>query len=187
MEYTMKERLEKIMNECIDSAETNPVKLFYKIAAMDFVRIHGPEHHFLDGACILTAFCNAGGKVDLKSGLKKIWDESVKMPGAMCGNWGVCGAVASVGAALAFIDSTGPLSKADWGKHMLYTSKALSNLASTGGPRCCKRDAFFAFETAVEYINENYEVKIPVCEIKCAFSRKNEQCLKERCPFYVKN
>ena len=187
MEHTMEERLERIMNECINSCETNPVKLFYKIASMDFVRIHGPEHHFLDGACVLTAFCNAGGKADLKSGLKKICDESVKMPGAMCGNWGVCGAVTSVGAALAFIDSTGPLSEVDWGKHMLYTSKALLNLASTGGPRCCKRDAFFAFETAVDYINKNYDVKICADEIKCAFSHKNEQCLKERCPFYVKN
>lgn len=187
MEYTMEERINHIMHECLNSKETDPVKLFFKIACMDFVRIHGPEHHFLDGACILTAFCNAGGNADLKAGLGHIAEESVKMPGAMCGHWGVCGAVTSIGAALGFIDKTGPLSKKDWGKHMECTSKALASLAKTGGPRCCKRDAFFAFLAAVEYINENYAVKMPVSEIRCAFSHRNEQCLKEGCPFYVKN
>jgi len=187
MRYTMKGRIKSIMCECLNSKETNPIKLFYKIAAMDFVRIHGPEHHFLDGACILTVFHNAGGNIDLKADLKRIAEESFKMPGAMCGHWGVCGAVTSVGSALSIIDGTGPLSEDDWGKHIQYTSNALSCLAQTGGPRCCKRDAFFAFGSAVEYINENYEVKIPVSGIKCAFSHRNEQCLKERCPFYVKN
>lgn len=184
MEYTMNERIENIIRECLNTTETNPIKLFYKIAKSDFVRIHGPEHHFLDGACILTAFYNAGGKIDLKAALKKLEEQSVKMPGAICGQWGVCGAVTSVGAALAIIDNTGPLSVTDWGLHMQYTSKALSGIAKTGGPRCCKRDAFFAMKTAVEFINENYEVSIPVSEIKCTFSPKNEQCLKERCPFY---
>ena len=105
----------------------------------------------------------------------------------MCGQWGVCGAVTSIGAALAIIDNTGPLSTSDWGLHMQYTSKAVMEIAKTGSPRCCKRDAFFAMKTAVDFINENYNVKIPAGGIKCAFSMRNEQCLKERCPFYGKN
>lgn len=187
MEYTMIERIERILHECLLSKEVDPIRLFYKIAEMDFVRIHGPEHHFLDGACILVAFYNAGGNIDLREGLARIAEQSLKMPGAMCGHWGVCGAVSSIGAALSVIDRTGPLSEADWGKHMLYTSAALADLASTGGPRCCKRDAFFAFRAAVKFINENYNVKIHTDEIKCAFSHKNAQCLKERCPFYVES
>ncbi|MBR6729534.1 MAG: hypothetical protein IKL80_05160, partial [Clostridia bacterium] len=160
MEYTQNERIERIMKECLASDEKNPVKLFFSVAKLDFVRMHGPEHHFLDGACILTAFYNAGGEINLKEGLEKLSEESCKMPGAMCGYWGVCGAVTSIGAALSIIDKTGPLSGEDWGRHMQYTSAALSHLAATGGPRCCKRDAFFALEAAVEYINSHYAVKI---------------------------
>ncbi len=186
MEYTMENRIELIMRECLVSDEKDPIKLFYKIACKDFVRIHGPEHHFLDGACIITAYKNAGGNIDLKESLLQIAERSLKMPGAMCGHWGVCGAVTSIGAALSVIDETGPLSTSDWGKHMQYTSKALSELAQTGGPRCCKRDAFFAFLSAIEYINNNYDVKLPVSDIKCIFNHRNEQCLKERCPFYAK-
>lgn len=186
MEYTMDERNEKIIEECIKTNEINPIKLFYKIASKDFVRMHGPEHHLLDGACILTAFYNAGGNIDLKLALKKLCEQSEKMPGAICGQWGVCGAVTSIGAALAIIDNTGPLSKEDWGLHMQFTSNALMELGKTGGPRCCKRDAFFAMKTAVKFINKNYCVKISGENIKCMFSKMNEQCLKERCPFYEK-
>ncbi len=187
MEYTMENRIKLIEEACINSDEINPIKLFYKIAVKDFVRIHGPEHHFLDGACILTAFYNNGGKVDLKESLEKLKEESLKMPGGMCGYWGVCGAVTSVGSVLSIIDESSPMSKEDWGKHMKFTSDALLNLSRTGGPRCCKRDAFFAMNSVISYINENYDVKIPQSEIKCVFSHKNEQCLKERCPFHEKN
>lgn len=41
--------------------------------------------------------------------LSKILKEGLKMLGAMCGLWGVCGAVTSIGAALSIIDGTGPL------------------------------------------------------------------------------
>lgn len=73
-----------------------------------------------------------------------------------------------------------------WGKHMEFTSKALMRLAGVGGPRCCKRDAFLAFEEAVAFINENYNVNLEKGLIECRYSPRNEQCIKERCPFYNK-
>lgn len=73
-----------------------------------------------------------------------------------------------------------------WGKHMEFTSKALCSLSQVGGPRCCKRDAFLSFQKAIEYINENYNVELESGRIECCFSEKNEQCIKERCPFYKK-
>lgn len=183
MEYTMSQRTELIAKECLSSKEKDPIKLFCLIASKDFVRIHGPEHHFLDGACILTAFKNCGGDICLDEGLAWMSEQSIKMPGAICGYWGVCGAVTSVGAALSFIDKTGPLSRDDWGKHMELTSHTLMKLSSTGGPRCCKRDAFFAIQSVTEYINANYDVTIPQSNIKCIFGSENPQCLGNNCPF----
>ena len=187
MDCTMNERVSQAAKVCLESDEKNPVRLFGIIAALDCIRIHGPEHHFIDGACILTAFRNSGGEINLEEGLNWLYEQTVKMPGGMCGHWGVCGAVTGIGAALSFIDKTGPLSGKDWGKHMKFTSDALSRLSKTGGPRCCKRDAYFAFSAAVQYINENYDVTIPPEDIKCSFSRRNEQCLKKACPFYEKD
>ena len=181
----MEVRAKKIIEACLQESSCNPVEIFHKIAQMDFVRIHGPEHHILDGAALLTAYYNAGGKIDLEDSLNELMNRGMKMPGATCGMWGVCGAVSSMGAALSIIDGTGPLSSDDsWGKHMEFTSKALGNLAEVGGPRCCKRDAFLSFQKAIEFVNENYEAKLDIGNIECVYSDRNEQCIKERCPFY---
>ena len=185
MNYTLAEKSELIIQECMKINSVNPYEIFNEIAGKDFVNIHGPEHHVLDGACILTAFYNAGGKIDLYPALQKLMAEGQRMPGAVCGLWGVCGAVMSIGAALAIIDGTGPLSTDDWGSHMEYTSQALYGLSKIGGPRCCKRDAFLSMEKAVSYIRERYGITLELPVIKCGFSSKNSQCIGKRCPYNV--
>lgn len=185
MEYTIQQRAQLIIAECMKIKSTDPYKIFRTVAGKDFVRIHGPEHHILDGACILTAFHNAGGKIDLSAALQKLMHEGLRMPGAACGLWGVCGAVTSIGAALAIIDGTGPLSTDDWGSHMEYTSAALARLAKTGGPRCCKRDAFLSLEQAVGYIKKRYGIALPMSPIRCDFSSLNTQCINKRCPYHA--
>ena len=185
MEYSLQQRAELIIAACMEKSSTDPYEIFHAIAPEDYVRIHGPEHHVLDGACILTAFRNAGGNIDLRAALQKLMVEGLRMPGAACGLWGVCGAVTSIGAALAIIDGTGPLSTEDWGSHMEYTSTALARLAKTGGPRCCKRDAFTAMEQAVGYIQKRYGVTLDMPLIQCDFSSQNAQCIGMRCPYHA--
>ncbi len=187
MEDTLQQRSEKIVSACLQEKSKNPIDIFHYIAKQDFVRMHGPEHHILDGAAVLTAFYNAGGNIELRGSLQEMMKRGMQMPGATCGQWGVYGAVSSIGAALSIIDGTGPLSADDsWGSHMLYTSAALGRLAKVGGPRCCKRDAFLALKEAVEYINEHYDLSLQMSEMKCDYSDCNEQCIRQRCPFYKK-
>ena len=185
MPMTIEEKANQIVEDIRQEKGINPVHIFKNMAKKDYISIHGPEHHILDGACILTAFYNAGGEISLDESLHKIVREGLRMPGAMCGLWGVCGAVASVGAALAVIDGTGPLSDdGSWGEHMKFTSEAIAELGRINGPRCCKRDAMIAFKKGIEYINEHYSVALEYEEQKCEFSDQNRQCIKEKCPFY---
>ena len=185
MPMTIEEKANQIVEDIRQEKGTNPVHIFKNMAKKDYISIHGPEHHILDGACILTAFYNAGGEISLDESLHKIGREGLRMPGAMCGLWGVCGAVASVGAALAIIDGTGPLSDdGSWGEHMKFTSEAISELGRINGPRCCKRDAMIVFKKGIEYINEHYNAALEYEEQKCEFSDQNRQCIKEKCPFY---
>ena len=187
MEYTMEKRFERIVADCLQEKSSNPIEIFNRIAEKDYIRIHGPEHHVLDGVAILTAFANAGGSIDLKKAFEELVKRGSQMPGATSGQWGVCGAVSSMGAALSIIDGTGPLSTdSSWGEHMRFTSAALSALADVGGPRCCKRDAYLAFLKAVDFINARYDVELEKSDIKCGFSKNNQQCIKGRCPFYKK-
>lgn len=182
---TLAEKGELIIRDIKKEKGINPVQIFKNIAQNDYISIHGPEHHVLDGASILVAYKNAGGQLDLDAALEKLMFEGLRMPGAMCGLWGICGAITSVGAALAIIDGTGPLSTdGTWGDHMQYTSKTIGELGRINGPRCCKRDAMVAFKNGIEYIRANYKVELEQEEVKCQYSHLNAQCIKERCPYY---
>jgi len=175
----------KIITDIRKYKSRNPAHIFRQMAKKPYISIHGPEHHVLDGACILTAYRNAGGKIDLEEGLEKLLVHGLQMPGGMCGLWGICGAVASVGAALAIIDGTGPLSDdGSWGNHMSFTSRATEQLGLINGPRCCKRDALIAMKHAVAYINEHYDVHLEYDRKDCRFSDRNQQCIGIVCPFY---
>ena len=46
----VEERAKKIVEACLQETSKNPIEIFYDIAQMNFIRIHGPEHHVLDGA-----------------------------------------------------------------------------------------------------------------------------------------
>lgn len=180
----MEDIAKQIVEECKKYTGTNPVEIFNEVAKKDFVRIHGPEHHILDGACLLVAFKNAGGDVDLEKGLNWIITQGLKMPGTQCAYWGVCGAVTSIGAALSLIDKTGPLATdGSWGRKMLVTSKAIQRIGEINGPRCCKRDAYISFEAAVDFVNSNFGVRLQSEKIKCSFSGKNQQCIGNKCPY----
>ena len=114
---TVREKAELIVKDIKKEQGTNPVVIFKQIAKKEYVSIHGPEHHILDGASLLVAYKNAGGEIDLEQALDRLMAEGLRMPGAMCGLWGICGAITSIGAALAIIDGTGPLSTdGTWGK-----------------------------------------------------------------------
>lgn len=187
MDYTPGNKYRLIKEEIVKSISKNPIDIAREIMHREFINIHGPEHHFLDGAAFLVAYNNAGGNIDVPNCLDELAKRTIKMPGAMCGNWGICGSLASVGAALSIIHSTGPLSTDEFYKHnMEYTSKVLTEMSKIGGARCCKRNAFLSLSYAVKFVKEKYGIEMDLGKIECEFSPSNKQCLSDKCPFYKK-
>ena len=110
--------------------ELDPIKIIKNLMNKDFINIHGPEHHFLDGASFLVALHNNGLNINLEEALDKLKERTIKMPGEMCGFWGICGSVASLGACLSIIDENGPLSNdVSYSKHMDFTSKLINKMS----------------------------------------------------------
>ena len=68
-----------------------------KIILSPYIYMHGPEHHVMVGAALLTAYHNAGGKVELEKALPEMYRRGKEVPGGACGFWGACGAVFSTG------------------------------------------------------------------------------------------
>lgn len=175
---------EQIKRDCLRAETSDPIALIVDLMQRDSIKIHGPEHHMLDGACFLTALHHAGMEFDLGAALDELIVRSKKMPGATCGQWGVCGSAASLGAALSIIHGTGPLSGDQYYKdNLLYTSQALRRIAEVGGPRCCKRNAFLSIMEGIDFAAQHYGVELPKREICCEFSAENQQCIGSRCPF----
>lgn len=95
MEYTLQEKYDKIKSAVLGCDDKDPVKIARTRQGRG-VREHArPEHHFLDGAAFLMAYRNAGGAIDAEASLDELAKRTMKMPGAMCGYWGVCGSVAA--------------------------------------------------------------------------------------------
>ena len=186
MAYTQTEKYDRIRAAALAAAGADPVRIVQTVMAREFIGMHGPEHHFLDGAAFLAAYKNAGGSIDLPAALDALAERTRAMPGAMCGLWGVCGAAASVGAALSVIHVTSPLSTDEYYKdNMELTSRILARMSSIGGARCCKRNAFLALSIGAAFMREKYGVPMQTGRIECTFSAQNRQCLGTKCPFHA--
>ena len=183
--YSLEDKYVHIKNILVKSKSKNPIKLINEIMNLDFINMHGPEHHFLDGACFLVAYANCVEEFDINIALDKLAERTIKMPGAMCGYWGVCGSVTSLGAALSIINNTSPISDTEYYKdNMKFSSSTISIMSKIGGPRCCKRNAYISLSNAIEFVKNEYNVGIETENIECSFSLKNKQCIKVKCPYY---
>ena len=188
MEYALKDKYALIRREVMKSDSKDPVEIARSVMDKDFVSMHGPEHHFLDGAAFLMAYFNAGGAIDRDICLNELENRTIKMPGAMCGYWGICGSVAAVGAALAIIHGTGPLSANEYyADNMKFTSSVIAKMAEIGGARCCKRNAFLSLSTGAAFVKEHYKIPMETDEIICTYYPLNAQCLGNKCPYHPKS
>lgn len=177
--------MNNIKQMCLNETSTNPYEIAKRLMQDAAIPMHGPIHHILDGAAFMTALHNAGVEFNLDAALDELTARGSLMPGATCGKWGVCGSASSLGAAMAIIHGTGPLSDNDfYSDNMYLTSHILEKLANIGGPRCCKRNGFTAIDTAIDFVKEKYGITLEKSEITCEFSSQNQQCIKERCPYH---
>lgn len=175
--------IDKIVKFCLSETSKNPAEILLKLTGMDFCHMHGPEHHIIVGSSLLTAYKNAGGKLDLPSALTEMQKRGSQIPGGACGFWGACGAGISAGIFLSIALKATPLSKEEWSMCNLLTSRILAEIANIGGPRCCKRDSYIAVLTACDFVKEKLGVVMEKQKIVCGYSRNNNQCLGVKCPF----
>ncbi len=176
--------MDSIIGICLHETTKNPVRLLEKLMSMPFCHMHGPEHHVMVGAALLTAYKNAGGDIDLAKVLPEMYSRGKSVPGGACGFWGACGAGISAGMYMSIVTKSTPLADKAWGLSNMMTSRALSKISETGGPRCCKRDSYLTVIEAIRFTEEQLGVKMESDNITCSRSDMNNQCIKARCPFY---
>lgn len=179
--------MDAIIALCLEESSKNPVEIIEKMMNMEFCHMHGPEHHVMVGAALLTAYRNAGGELDLASALTEIMKRGREVPGGACGFWGACGAGISTGMFVSIISGATPLANESWGLANLMTSRALEKIGSIGGPRCCKRDSYLSILAAVDFVKERFGIEMEKTVPVCSRSGMNNQCIGKRCPFSALN
>lgn len=205
-----KKGIQIILEGCRNSSSKDSVEIMQRLMKDPYIYMHGPEHHVMVGAALLTAYYNCGGFAedkgvgdkeagDRKAGkdaererfeaaLNEMESRGSEYPGGSCGMWGCCGAAVSAGMFMSIITKATPLTGKSWGLSNRMTAGALKAIGELGGPRCCKRNSFTAAAAAVKFVSENLGVKMELPEeIRCGFSEENRECLRRGCPYYQEN
>ncbi|MGI6751191.1 MAG: DUF5714 domain-containing protein [Anaerovoracaceae bacterium] len=180
-----KEAVGAVKYLCANTQSKNPFEIAEELMDKPCVHMHGPEHHIIIGAALLTAYGNAGGDVDIVPALEEMVKRGSKVPGGACGFWGCCGAAISAGMFYSIILGGTPLTGRIRDEANILTSKCLNEIASHEGVRCCKRETYKSLGVAVEYVKEKLGIAMEIPErILCLRSSKNKDCIGEECPFY---
>ncbi len=171
---------------CMETTSRNPIEILEKLMSQPNCPMHGPTHHVLVGAALLTAYNNClpdSCKLNLEEALAEMRKRGEQVPGGACGYMGACGASISTGIFLSIVTRNTPFSTDTWRLCNLCTARALEQVALNGGPRCCKRDSYLSVLTAIDFVKENLGVEMVKPEVACTRSKINEQCIGKKCPF----
>jgi hypothetical protein len=175
--------MDGVLGVCLSEESKNPVEILEKMMALPFCHMHGPEHHVMVGAALLTAYRNAGGEVDLPSALTEMTRRGRSVPGGACGFWGACGAGISSGMFISIISKSTPLANEPFALSHRMTAKSLGLIGEIGGPRCCKRDSFLSILAAIDFVKDHFGIEMEKPEVICRYWAQNNQCIGKRCPF----
>lgn len=175
---------EAILAHCLQSAETDPYLLYETLLRLPTTAMHGPEHHLLLPAALLTAYANVTNRGDLSELLQEAQERSLEVPGGVCGFWGVCGAAIGSGIFMSIITEASPFTEETWTCSGVLAARSAAAIALQGGPRCCKRDGFTALLETIETCRNDLNIAFPVPSITCSYFANNEDCHGIKCQFF---
>lgn len=174
-----------ITSQALTAGSKNPITIATDMMKEKPINMHGPEHHYLIVASLLSAYQNSGGDIDLEKSLHTAEQRSKHVPGGVCGMWGSCGAGIGAGIFVSIITKATPLSVKEWSQANFATAKSLYHIAQNGGPRCCKRNTWLSIMSAVDFTNEIMGIQMEKPKnMECSFFTKNPTCKKEECLYY---
>lgn len=178
--------LELIESYCTHSHQLSPLRQASQLMQNPAVKMHGPEHHFLVPAVLISAFCNSRSQQARKAELLALARQrAADVKGGFCGFHGTCGAAMGAGIACSVLTGATPLAGDEWRLSNLMTAECLRAIALGGGPRCCKRDVYAALGTAVPFFNEHLDARLPADPPpRCTFRHLNRECIGARCAYF---
>jgi 7,8-dihydro-6-hydroxymethylpterin dimethyltransferase len=176
--------LEVVRATCLASGETDMIALMKRIRAHEAINVHGPEHHALVPALIVTTYRNIGGEAtnaDIETAISR----GASVPGGACGLFGSCGAAQGVGIGFGILLKSSPVKAAKRQLVLSATATVLKRLAAYEAARCCQRDCYLSLKAAAELSHEMLPIPLQADEeYPCRQRHLNKECLGYMCPCF---
>jgi MoaA/NifB/PqqE/SkfB family radical SAM enzyme/SAM-dependent methyltransferase len=169
---------------CLNSREPDAFALMQTIRSHPQFSIHGPEHHSLVPAVILTALRNVGNDITDEQIINAV-QRGQTVAGGACAFLGACGAAIGTGIAISVLTGANPYDGEKRQFVQQATQKVLEEIASYNAPRCCQRDSWLALKTASAILKEKLgKSMIASRSLVCEQFTKNKECILNRCPLW---
>jgi hypothetical protein len=172
---------------CIHTQSTDPIAQAILLMNNPSIKMHGPEHHFLVPAVLLSSWFNqkSSPPEDKADAIRKARKRAEDVKGGFCGFHGACGSAIGTGIFVSVLTGSTPLAKNEWRLSNLMTAASLEKIAESDGPRCCKRSSFLAIVSATDFLEREFGIEIPADhQPVCTFDALNRECHRENCRFF---
>ncbi|MEW6595347.1 MAG: DUF5714 domain-containing protein [Thermodesulfobacteriota bacterium] len=172
---------------CTESTETDMLALLQQIRQHPAFPLHGPEHHALVPGVMVATYRNRGGNIGRETILAAI-ERGSKVPGGVCGFWGICGAAIGVGIGMSVLLNATPLTPEARQLAQQAAARVLGRIAETTGARCCQRESVTALQEAARLSQELLPIPLLAeFPIRCRQQAQNRECLRHLCPLWAAN
>lgn len=176
--------LEIIRHISVTTDETDMIRLLKQIRQHPAVPLHGPEHHSLIPAIILSTFRNLGGNIPLsliESGINR----GKTIAGGACAFMGCCGVATGVGIAFSLILEANPLTPEKRKRVQEITHTVLADIARLKAARCCQRESWLGLKKAATLSKQYLSIILKGDEsLICTQKDQNTGCMGKKCPLY---
>ncbi len=173
-----------IKRVCLHSDERDMSALMRQIRSTPGFPMHGPEHHSMVPAVILTVYRNITGRLRDEQILTAI-ERGETLAGGACAFLGVCGAASGAGIALSIVLEADPYKSQERQDVQRFTAEILRAVARYRAARCCQRDCWTALKEVSNLSEEYFGVYLPAEEdIECGQHKKNRECIGAECPLW---
>lgn len=168
------------------STSKNPIEIAEKLMSLPEFSIYGCRHYLVVPFSLLTAYNNAGGKIEnLERSFFNIYHRLLRYPSSMCKIGGVCGIPISAGVGL--IDMIAE-------RDTSYQPHRIANMMTTecllitrkympyDDTFCCKRHVYLAILRGAKFIDDNFWIQLSLPEkVVCRFQNVNKKCAHKNC------
>ncbi|MFO7796205.1 MAG: DUF5714 domain-containing protein [Promethearchaeati archaeon] len=162
-------------------------KLREEWTASETLPFHGPWHHGIVPAVIITALRNNGYDFTDKD-IKEAFSRGLKIPAGGCGFCGTCGGGSGLGIAVSLVKRANPFHDKARSAAFEAAQEANKRIGKLGGPRCCRLSAYTAIDQALKILNNmDYHLTRSKVIGRCDVWELNNDCHMERCPYFPRD